>query len=67
MQGDHGPNERDRFRASRSGEGFARWDEYVAARSRVFDSLREASEIYRLEKAWAMSTAGRDVGGDPER
>lgn len=43
------------------------WDEFVAARNRAFDSLRQASEIHRLERAWALSTAGRNVGCDPER
>jgi len=43
----------------------AGWDEFVAARNWAFESLREASEIYRLEKASALSTAGSDLGSDP--
>ena len=61
------PNDRDRVRMTGMQQGSESWDEFVAARSRAFDSLREASEIYRLEKAWALSTTGRDVGCDPER
>jgi hypothetical protein len=67
MQGDSEPNDRDQVRMTGIRRGFPGWDEYVAARNRAFDSLREASEVYRLEKAWAMSTTGRDVGCDPER
>jgi hypothetical protein len=40
------------------------WDEFVAARNRAFESLREASEIYCLEQAWALPFAGRDLGSD---
>ncbi len=61
------PNDRDQVRVTGMQRGSPGWDEFVAARNRAYDSLREASEIYRLEKAWALSTAGRDVGSDPER
>jgi hypothetical protein len=67
MKGNFEPNDRNQFRMTRMQRGSPGWDEFVAARNRAFDSLREASEIYRLEKAWALSTAGRDVGCDPER
>lgn len=67
MPGDSEPNDRDQVRTTGIRRGSAGWDEFVAARNRAFDSLREASEIYRLEKAWALSPTGRDVGRDPER
>jgi hypothetical protein len=64
MQSDHDSTERDPVWTSGVLNGSVGWDEFVAARNRAFESLREASEIYCLEQAWALSFAGRDLGSD---
>jgi hypothetical protein len=61
MESDHESTERDPVRSGML-RGSTGWDEFVAARSRAFESLRQESEIFRLEKAWTLSTAGSDLG-----
>ena len=60
MESDHESTEREPVRVSGMLRGSSGWDEFVAARGRALESLRQESEIYRLEKAWA-STAGDDL------